>query len=142
MYGYAGQGLMRAAEVAAGTDNEKGGMPMLTHGGCEAAANVRQATETLVRALYGADTGALAFPEVAELERDAYGRVMVFVRVREPSGREEALLLVFTAVEPDGTFRASPKCVMRVRENAFYAGLEHHRVRNSWNCPIDSVPVF
>ncbi len=86
--------------------------------------------------------GIDVFPEIAELERDAYGRVLVFVRVRWPEGNEEPLLLIFTEIGQDGTFCASPKCVMRVRESAFYAGVEHHRVRNSWNCPIDSIPEF
>lgn len=114
---------------------------MLTHGGCEAAPNVRCAVETLVAALCDGAEG-LTFPEIAELERDAYGRVLVFVRVRWPEDNEEPLLLIFTEIGQDGTFRASPKCVMRVRESAFYAGVEHHRVRNSWNCPIDSIPEF
>lgn len=114
---------------------------MLTHGGYEAAPAIRLAVQTLIGSLYD-DPAGLSFPEIAELDRDSYGRIMTFVRVREPSGREEALLLAFIAVSPDGAFRASPKCLMRVRESSFHAGLEHHRIRNSWNCPIDSTPEF
>ncbi len=114
---------------------------LLTYGGHEAAPHICFAVKKLVGTLYENDAG-FTFPEIAELERDSYGRIMVFVRVAEPSGQEVPLLLIFTQVEEDGTFRASPKCIMRVRDSSFYAGLEYHRVRNSWNCPIDSYPVF
>lgn len=114
---------------------------MLTYGGTEATAAVREAAETLALALFERERETLAFLEVAELERDAYGRVMVFVRVSD-GDRETCLLLAFRSVADDGSFQAGPKCAMQVRESSFYAGLEHHRIRNSWNCPPDAIPEF
>ena len=114
---------------------------MLTYGGTEATAAVQEAAETLASALLERERAALSFPEVAELARDAYGRVMVFVRVSDGS-RETVLLLAFRSIAEDGSFRAGPKCAMPVRESSFYAGLEHHKIRNSWNWPPDAVPEF
>ena len=114
---------------------------MLTHGGTEADASLRQATVTLTAALYGREPEELTFSEIAELERDAFGRVLVFTRFSAGADSGQ-LLLIFTSVEPDGTFCAGPKCYLEVRDCAFYAGIEHHKIRNSWNCPIDAVPEF
>lgn len=114
---------------------------MLTHGGKEADASVRQATATLTAALYRREPEEFTFSEIAELERDAFGRVLVFTCFSDGTDSGQ-LLLIFTSVEPDGTFRAGPKCYLQVRDCAFYAGVEHHKIRNSWNCPIDAVPDF
>ena len=75
---------------------------MLTHGGCEAAPNVRCAVETLVAALCDGAEG-LTFPEIAELERDAYGRVLVFVRVQWPEGNEESFGMIYPASQQGQT---------------------------------------
>lgn len=114
---------------------------MLTHGGKEADASVKAAAIALTAALYRRNPEEFTFSEIAELDRDAFGRVLVFTRF-SADGESGQLLLIFTSVEPDGTFRASPKCYLEVRECAFYAGVEHHKIRNSWNCPIDATPDF
>lgn len=114
---------------------------MLTHGGREAADFERKAAVDFV-SHFAQQPEALAFPEIAVLETDGYGRVLVFLRVLHPAGTEESFLLAFKQIRPDGSFLAGPKSILRVRESSFYAGLEHHKVRNSWSCPPDALPQF
>lgn len=114
---------------------------MLTHGGREADESVKKATEELAAALYRCEPNELLFPEIAELERDTFGRVLVYTRISKGSDTAQ-LLLIFLSIASDGSFRAGPKCYLEVRDCAFYTGIEHHKIRNSWNCPIDSVPEF
>lgn len=60
------------------------------------------------------------------------------LRVKHASGLEEPFLVIFKELRPDGSYLAGPKSILRVREASFYAGLEHHKVRNSWECPLDA----
>lgn len=110
---------------------------MLTYGGREANERERAAIVGFV-SQFSDEPQALRFPEIAVLETDDYGRVMVFLRVLQETGREEQLLLAFRALLPGGGCSAGPKAVLRVRESSFYAGLDHHKVRNSWNCPLET----
>ena len=113
---------------------------MLTYGGREAQAHERTAAMEFVYH-FSQQPETLHFPEIAVLETDGYGRVMVFLRVLHADGLEEPLLIVFKEIHPDGGFVAGPKSILRVRAASFYAGLEHHKVRNSWDCPPDANPV-
>lgn len=114
---------------------------MLTYGGRDAAGFERiAATDFMSRFAQQPET--ITFPEIAVLETDGYGRVMVFLRVKHASGLEEPFLVVFKKIRPDGSYLAGPKSILRVREASFYAGLEHHKVRNSWECPPDAEPQF
>lgn len=111
---------------------------MLTHGGREATDFERAAAVDFL-SRFSQEPETLAFPEVAVLETDGYGRVMVFLRVKHASGLEESFLVAFKEIHADGTFLAGPKSILRVRESSFYAGLEHHKVRNSWECALDAA---
>ncbi len=114
---------------------------MLTYGGREAtAAECTAAADFLSHFSQREET--LRFPEVAVLETDSFGRVMVFLRVLHEDGLEEPLLVVFKQIRPDGGYLAGPKSILRVRAASFYAGLEHHKTRNSWECPPDAEPRF
>lgn len=112
---------------------------MLTYGGRNAEPNEREAAIDFI-SRFSDQPEALAFPEIAVLETDAYGRVMVYILVRHPGGLDEPLLIAFKEIRPDGGYLAGPKSILRVREASFYAGVEHHRTRNSWNCPPDADP--
>lgn len=113
---------------------------MLTYGGREAQAHERAAAMEFV-SHFTQQPETLHFPEIAVLETDSYGRVMVFLRVLHADGLEEPLLIAFKEIHPDGGFLAGPKSILRVRASSFSAGLEHHKVRNSWNCPPDATPA-
>jgi len=114
---------------------------MLTHGGREATEFERTAAVDFI-SHFAPQAEALAFPEIAVLETDRYGRTLVFLRVLHPTGLEEPLLVAFREIRSDGGFLAGPKSILRVREASFYTGLEHHKVRNSWDCPPDAEPRF
>jgi len=114
---------------------------MLTYGGREATATERSACLDFV-SRFSQQQETLRFPEVAVLETDSFGRVMVFLRVLHEDGLEEPLLIVFKQIRPDGGYLAGPKSILRVRAASFYAGLEHHKTRNSWECPPDAEPHF
>ena len=113
---------------------------MLTYGGREAQAHERAAVMEFI-SRFSQQPETLRFPEIAVLETDAYGRVMVFLRVLHEDGLEEPLLIAFKKIQPDGGYLAGPKSVLCVRAASFYAGLEHHKVRNSWDCPPDANPI-
>jgi hypothetical protein len=112
---------------------------MLTYGGREAQAHERAAVMEFV-SRFSQRPEPLRFPEIAVLETDAYGRVMVFLRVLHEDGLEEPLLVAFKEIYPDGGYLAGPKSILRVRAASYSAGLEHHKVRNSWGCPPDADP--
>jgi hypothetical protein len=112
---------------------------MLTYGGRNAEQNERDAAIDFI-ARFSDRPETLKFPEIAVLETDGYGRVMLYILVRHPDGLEEPLLIAFKEIRPDGGYLAGPKSVLRVREASFYAGVEHHKTRNSWNCPPDADP--
>lgn len=114
---------------------------MLTHGGRKAADFEREAAVDFV-SRFTQQPEALAFPEIAVLETDSYGRVMMFLRIVHPGGLEEPFLVAFKNIRSEGSYLAGPKSILRVREASFYAGLEHHKVRNSWDCPLDAEPQF
>lgn len=114
---------------------------MLTYGGREAAESERIACRNFI-SRFSQQPEELRFPEIAVLETDAYGRVLVFLRVLHADGLEEPLLIVFKQIMPDGEYLAGPKSILRVRAASFYAGLEHHKTRNSWECPPDAEPRF
>ena len=114
---------------------------MLTYGGREARDFERSAAIDFL-SRFSQEPETLTFPEIAVLETDGFGRVMVFLRVRHPGGLEEPFLVAFKQICPDGTYLAGPKSILRVREASFYAGLGHHKVRNSWDCPPDAEPQF
>ncbi|MPN13630.1 hypothetical protein SDC9_160952 [bioreactor metagenome] len=114
---------------------------MLTYGGREASDFERTAAVDFL-SRFTQEPETLTFPEVAVLETDDYGRVLVFLRVKHASGLEEPFLVVFKELRPDGSYLAGPKSILRVREASFYAGLEHHKVRNSWECPLDAESPF
>ena len=114
---------------------------MRLFGGQEPKEAVRKATMDLTAALYQKQVNDFEFNEISELERDSYGRILVFTRFKS-GDHDGQLLLIFTSVDSDGSFRASPKCYLEVRTASFGAGVEHHKIRNSWNCPIDSTPIF
>ncbi|NLI53582.1 MAG: hypothetical protein GX417_04580 [Clostridiales bacterium] len=114
---------------------------MLSYGGREADASEREAAVGFV-SRFSDRPETLRFPEVAVLEKDGYGRVMVLIRVLHEDGLEEPLLVAFKEIRPDGGYTAGPKSILRVRESSFYAGLEHHKTRNSWDCPPDAEPRF
>lgn len=114
---------------------------MLTYGGREATQPEREAAQDFV-SRFSEHPETLRFPEIAVLEKDGYGRVMVFIRVLHPDGLEEPLLIAFKEIHPDGSYLAGPKSVLRARAASFYAGLEHHKTRNSWECPLDAEPQF
>ena len=112
---------------------------MMTYGGREAAANERAAAIDFI-SRFSERPDTLSFPEIAVLESDGYGRVMVYIQVRHDDGLTEPLLVAFKEIRPDGGDLAGPKSILRVREASFYAGLEHHKTRNSWECPPDADP--
>lgn len=112
---------------------------MLTYGGRQPQAYEREAAIDFV-SRFSDRPETLSYPEIAVLETDGYGRVMVFLRVLHGDGLEEPLLISFQQIRPDGGYTAGPKAILRVREASFYAGLEHHKTRNSWECPPDSTP--
>lgn len=112
---------------------------MPTYGGRNAEPNERTAATDFI-SRFSDRPETLAFPEIAVLETDAYGRVMLYILVRHPDGHDEPLLIAFKEIRPDGGYLAGPKSILRVREASFYAGLEHHKTRNSWNCPLEADP--
>ena len=114
---------------------------MLTYGGREATAAQYAAVMDFV-SHFSQQPETLRFPEVAVLETDSFGRVLVFLRVLHEDGLEEPLLLVFKQLCEDGSYLAGPKSILRVRAASFYAGIEHHKTRNSWECPPDAEPDF
>jgi hypothetical protein len=114
---------------------------MLTYGGREAESNEREAAIDFV-SRFSDRPETLLFPEVAVLETDSFGRVLMFIRVLHADGLEEPLLIAFKEIRPDGGYLAGPKAVLRAREASFYAGVEHHKTRNSWECPPDAEPRF
>lgn len=114
---------------------------MLTYGGREALKHERDAAVDFV-SRFSDQPETLRFPEIAVLETDAYGRVLVFLRVLHADGLEEPLLIAFKEIRSDGGYLAGPKAVLRARAASFYAGLEHHKTRNSWECPPDAQPRF
>ena len=114
---------------------------MLTYGGREANDFERAAAVDFI-SHFAQEPETLLFPEVAVLETDGYGRVMIFLRVKHANGLEEPFLVIFKEIRADGGYLAGPKSILRVREASFYAGLEHHKVRNSWECPLDAEPPY
>lgn len=114
---------------------------MLTYGGREATPTERSAVADFV-SRFSQQPETLQFPEVAVLETDSFGRVMVFLRVLHADGLEEPLLIIFKQIHADGGYLAGPKSILRVRAASFYAGIEHHKTRNSWECPPDAEPDF
>jgi len=114
---------------------------MLTYGLREAEEHERKATIDLI-SRFSDRPETLRFPEISVVSTDIYGRVMIFVRILQEDGYEEALLLAFRQIAKDGGFLAGPKAVLRVREASFYTGVEHHKVRNNWECPPDATPNF
>ena len=114
---------------------------MLSFGGREANQAERTAVTDFI-SRFSQQPETLRFPEIAVLETDGYGRVMVFLRVLHEDGLEEPLLLVFKQLHPDGSYLAGPKSILRVRAASFYAGIEHHKTRNSWDCSPDAEPDF
>jgi len=114
---------------------------MLTYGGREATPAERTAAADFV-SRFSQQPETLQFPEVAVLETDTFGRVMVFLRVLHADGLEEPLLIIFKEIRDDGGYLAGPKSILRVRAASFYAGIEHHKTRNSWECPPDAEPDF
>lgn len=114
---------------------------MLSYGGREASHAERTAVTDFI-SRFSQRPETLRFPEIAVLETDGYGRVMVFLRVLHEDGLEEPLLLIFKQIGVDGSYLAGPKSILRVRAASFYAGIEHHKTRNSWECPLDAEPDF
>ncbi len=112
---------------------------MLTYGGRQAEPHEREAAIHFV-SRFSEHPETLSFPEIAVLDTDSFGRVMVFLRVLHGDGLEEPLLVAFKEIQSDGGYTAGPKAILRAREASFYAGLEHHKVRNSWDCPPDANP--
>jgi len=108
----------------------------LTYGG-RAAAECEAAAAKHLIGRFSETPEQLSFPEIAVLERDGYGRVMIYVRVAQAGGGDEELLVVFKHIEPDGSYAAGPKALLRVRPSSYSAGLEYHKVRNSWDCPLE-----
>lgn len=113
---------------------------MLTYGTREANEHERLATIDLV-SHFSDRPETLRFPEISVVSTDSYGREMVFIRVLQEDGYEEALLVAFQQLAGDGGYLASPKAILRVRESSFYTGVEHHKVRNNWECPPDATPI-
>ncbi len=111
----------------------------LTYGGREATQAERTAASDFI-SRFSDRPETLSFPEIAVLDTDSYGRILVFLRVLHADGLEEPLLVVFKAISSDGGYLAGPKSILRVREASFYAGIEHHKTRNSWECPPDVDP--
>lgn len=114
---------------------------MLTYGGREATETERTACHDFI-SLFSQQQETLHFPEVAVLETDSFGRVLVFLRVLHEDGFEEPLLVIFKEIRPDGGYTAGPKSILRARAASFYAGIEHHKTRNSWECPLNTEPHF
>ena len=114
---------------------------MLTYGGREATSTERIACLDFV-SHFSQQQETLQLPEAAVLETDSYGRVMVFLRILHEDGLEEPLLIIFKEIRPDGGYLAGPKSILRVRAASFTAGIEHHKTRNSWECPPDAEPDF
>ena len=114
---------------------------MLTYGGREATSAERTACLDFI-SRFSQQQETLQFPEVAVLEMDSFGRVMVFLRVLHEDGFEEPLLIIFKELHPDGGYLAGPKSILRVRAASYSAGIEHHKTRNSWECPPDAEPHF
>ncbi len=114
---------------------------MLTYGGREANGTEHAAVADFV-SRFSQKEETLSFPEVAVLETDGYGRTLVFLRVLHEDGLEEPLLVIFKELHADGSYLAGPKSILRVRAASFYAGIEHHKTRNSWECPPDAEPDF
>jgi hypothetical protein len=114
---------------------------MLTYGGREATDAERSAVQDFI-SCFSQQAQTLRFPEIAVLETDGYGRVMVFLRVLHADGLEEPLLVIFKQLGESGSYLAGPKSILRVRAASYYAGIEHHKTRNSWECPPDAEPDF
>ena len=114
---------------------------MLTYGGREATTAEQTASRDFI-SRFSQQQESLHFPEITVLETDGFNRVMVFLRVLHEDGFEEPLLIIFKEIHPDGGYLAGPKSILRVRAASFYAGIEHHKTRNSWNCPPDAEPHF
>ena len=114
---------------------------MLSYGGREATDSEKTAVKDFI-SRFSQQPETLRFPEIAVLETDGYGRVMVFLRVLHEDGLEEPLLIIFKRLQTDGSYLAGPKSILRVRAASFYAGIEHHKTRNSWECPPDAEPDF
>ena len=70
---------------------------MLTYGGREATGAERTACLDFI-SRFSQQQETLQFPEVAVLETDSFGRVMMFLRVLHEDGFEEPLLIIFLAV--------------------------------------------
>lgn len=114
---------------------------MLTYGGREATSAERTACQDFI-SRFSQRQETLQFPEVAVLETDSFGRVMVFLRVLHEDGFEEPLLIIFKEIHSDGGYLAGPKSILRVRAASYSAGIEHHKTRNSWECPPGAEPHF
>ena len=114
---------------------------MLTYGGREATSTERTACLDFV-SHFSQQQETLQLSEAAVLETDSFGRVMVFLRVLHEDGLEEPLLVIFKEIRPDGGYLAGPKSILRVRAASFYAGIEHHKTRNSWEGPPNAEPRF
>ena len=71
--------------------------------------------------------------------KDPYGRMMYYVDVIEEGTRHQPLFIVLQSVAEDGTFTASPKAILRVRDGAILSGIERQKTRNNWECPLDPV---
>ena len=73
---------------------------MRLFGGTEPEEAVRKATMDLTAALYQKQVSDFEFFEISELERDSFGRILVFTSFK--SGEHNGqLLLIFTSVESD-----------------------------------------
>ena len=114
---------------------------MLTYGGREATAAERAAVMDFV-SHFSQQPETLRFPEIAVLETDRFGRALLFLRVLHEDGLEEPLLIIFKQLREAGDYLAGPKSILRVRTASFYAGIEHHKTRNSWECPPGAEPDF
>ena len=114
---------------------------MLSYGGREANETEKAAVADFI-SRFSQQPETLRFPEIAVLETDGYGRVMVFLRVLHEDGLIEPFLIILKQIGPDGSYLAGPKSILRVRAASFYAGIEHHKTRNSWECPPDAEPDF
>lgn len=110
----------------------------LKYGGRKAYDYERKAIGDLLN-YYTMEPSSISCGEIDAILKDPYGRMMYYVDVIEEGMRHQPLFIVLQSVAEDGTFTASPKAILRVRDGAILSGIERQKTRNNWECPLDPV---
>lgn len=108
----------------------------LKYGGRKAYDYEEKAIRQLM-SYYTMEPGSLSYAEIDAILRDPFGRTMYYVDLVEDDAHHCPLFVVLQSIAPDGTFSASPKAILRIRDGAILSGIERQKTRNNWECPMD-----